>query len=80
MPPPVIVYTLSQYTSISEAIASGALEVTYGDKKVIYRSLNDMLRIQAAMYNQLFPNQNNNNGRTVVSYSKGTGCNRRTRY
>lgn len=70
MPPPII-YTIEQYNTLSAAIASGALEVTYGDKKVVYRSLDDMLRIQQAMFNQLFPNRNNNNGRTVVSYSKG---------
>lgn len=73
MPTPPVVYTLAQYTAISEAISSGAMEVTYGDKKVVYRSLNDMLRIQTAMYNALFPNPNNNGGRTVVSYSKGAG-------
>lgn len=78
MAAPVITYTLLEYQTISAAIGSGALTVEYGDKKVTYRSLNDMLRIQSAMYAQLFPNQNNNNGRRFVSFSKGTDqCRRR---
>lgn len=78
MPLPVI-YTLEEYNTLSAAIATGALIVEYGDKKVTYRSLSDMLRIQQAMAAQLYPNQNNNNGRTVVSYSKGTTDYRRPR-
>jgi len=79
MPPPVITYTLLEYQTLSAAIASGAMKVVYGDKTVEYRSLNDMLRIQSAMYAQLFPNPNNNNGRRFVSHSKGTDSCRRRR-
>lgn len=72
-------YTLLQYNSLSEAIASGATEVSYGDKKVVYRSLEDMLRLQIEMERCLFPqnNANKNNGRRFVSFSKGTFRNRK---
>lgn len=79
MPPPVITYTLLEYQTLSAAIASGALTVEYGDKKVTYRSLTDMLRIQATMYAQLFPNANGNNNRRFVNFSKGTDSCRRRR-
>ena len=42
-------YTLDQYSTLQDAIAQGALTVTYGDKTVTYRSLNDMLRIASIM-------------------------------
>lgn len=67
-------YTLSQYQIISDAIATGALEVHYGDKTVKYRSLDEMIRIQSIMRNELFPEQNINNGRRLTSFSKGTSC------
>lgn len=77
---PVTTYTLEQYTAISNAIAEGVLEVHYGDKKVIYRSLSDMLRIQSLMYAQLFPCNSGNDGRRYFGTSKGTSCSSRRRY
>jgi len=65
-------YTLTQYQVISDAIATGALTVHYGDKTVTYRSLDEMIRIQTMMKNCLFPEQNTNNGRKFASFSKGT--------
>lgn len=64
-------YTLSQYQIITDAIASGALTVHYGDKTVTYRSLNEMIRIQTMMKNELFPEKNSNNGKKYASFSKG---------
>lgn len=64
-------YTLIQYQVISDAIATGALTVHYGDKTVTYRSLDEMIRIQTIMKNELFPEQNTNNGRKFASFSKG---------
>jgi len=64
-------YTMTQYQIISDAIASGALTVHYGDKTVTYRSLDEMIRIQTMMKNELFPSQNSNNGRKYASFSKG---------
>ena len=71
MATPPIVYTLEQYTILSEAIATGTSKVHYGDKTIDYRSLDEMLRTQKLMYDQLFPCQNNNNGRVYFSTSKG---------
>jgi len=65
-------YTLLQYQTLTDAIASGALKVKYGDKEVEYRSLDDMIRLQIMMKNCLFPEQNTNNGRKYASFSKGT--------
>jgi hypothetical protein len=42
-------YTLNQYNALVEAISQGAVEVQYGDKKVKYRSLQDMLAIKDSM-------------------------------
>lgn len=42
-------YTQTQLDKLNEAIALGALVVWYGDKKVEYRSLDEMLTIQAKM-------------------------------
>jgi len=68
----VVIYTLAQYTAISAAIAEGVQTVKYADKEVSYRSLSDMLRIQAVMYDQLFNTGGNNNARRYVNFSKGT--------
>jgi len=68
----VTIYTLAQYQALSAAIAEGIKEVQYSDKKVVYRDLSDMLRIQALMYDQLFNTGGNNNARRYVSFSKGT--------
>lgn len=75
--PIVITYTLDQYYAISSAIAEGVTEVNYGDKKIVYRSLEEMLRIQSLMYSQLFPCNSRNDGRRYFGTSKGTSCNRR---
>lgn len=72
-------YTISQYNSLTEAISLGATEVQYGDKKVTYRSLDEMLRLQMLMKNCLFPEQNKNNGRKYASFSKGTDSRGRRR-
>ena len=77
---PIIVYTLEQYTVLSEAIATGALEVKYGDKTVKYRTLDEMIRILKIMTDQLFPSQNKNNGRVYSSFSKGVDCRHRNEY
>ena len=65
-------YTIEQYNALNEAIALGALKVQYGDKNIEYRSIDDMIRLQIAMQNCLFPSQNKNGGRKYASFSKGT--------
>lgn len=46
-------YTQEQYTALCEAIAQGVLKVEYSDKKVEYRSLNEMYRIKKDMEKEL---------------------------
>lgn len=65
-------YTLIQYQTLSDAIATGALTVHYGDKTVTYRSLDEMIRIKSMMESELFPEKNRNGGRRYASFSKGT--------
>lgn len=67
-------YTIEQYNALSESIAMGALIVEYSDKKVTYRSLADMLRIQALMAGELGLNANKSGlaaNRTYTSFSSG---------
>lgn len=69
-------YTQQHYDLLTAAIAQGALKVEYSDKKVEYRSLNDMLRIKKAMEAELGLTPDNNGGRKFASFSKGidNGC------
>ena len=46
-------YTMEMYNALVEAIATGAKEVWYGDKRVAYRSLAEMLQLKADMENYL---------------------------
>lgn len=63
-------YTQTQLDALEAAIAEGALKVEYGDKKVEYRSLNEMIRIRDVIKAALegLPAQR----RTYASHSKGT--------
>lgn len=51
--PQLYTYTLSDYQSLKEAIASGAREVWYGDKRVAYRTLAEMLATLEIMEREL---------------------------
>lgn len=65
-------YTLEQYQTLSDAIATGSKKVKYGDKEVEYRSLDEMIRILGLMKDCLFPSANGgNNSRKFASFSKG---------
>ncbi len=48
-------YTTLEYETLVKAIAQGALSVEYGDKKVTYRSLSDMLKLKSIMEGELTP-------------------------
>ena len=63
-------YTQQQLDTLNDAIAQGALEVWYGDKKVIYRSLADMRSIRDEMLSELGLAKNNK--RRFASFTKGT--------
>lgn len=42
-------WTSDQLAALEAAIASGTLRVSYGDKDVTYRSLDEMLRLRETM-------------------------------
>ncbi|WP_422491273.1 phage head-tail joining protein [Endozoicomonas sp. ALE010] len=60
-------FTQQQLTALEDAIAMGTLEVEYGDKKVRYRSLTEMMRIRDMMRRDIEKPQH----ARVVSFSKG---------
>lgn len=62
-------FTPQQLAILDAAIAEGTLKVEYGDKKVEYRSLNEMLNIRALMAAELGEGKPR---RTYASFSKGT--------
>ena len=43
-------WTLADLEALDSAIKTGAKEVEYHDKRVIYRSLDEMLRIRALIW------------------------------
>lgn len=65
-------YTQQQFDALCEAIASGALTVTYADRTVTYRSLTDMMRIREDMRKQLAPAGTNAGAyRVKMEFDKG---------
>jgi len=48
-------YTIEQYNALKSAIATGTQSVTYGDKTVHYRSMDEMEKIVRRMEAELFP-------------------------
>lgn len=63
-------YTQLEYDTLVKAIAQGALTVEYGDKKVTYRSLADMLKIKKIMEDELSPSTAKP-ARRYAQHSKG---------
>ena len=63
-------FTLEQYNSLIEAIATGANSVRYGDKTVTYNSLNDMIKVKHLMEAELFPTRKPVKNKLAV-YDKG---------
>ncbi len=61
-------YTQTQLDTLNTAIAEGALIVWYGDKRVEYRSLNEMLRIKEIMEAELRPTTERKKTR-ILGYS-----------
>lgn len=62
-------YTLEQLTALETAIAEGALKIEYGDKKVEYRSLNEMIKIRDIIRKDLGTLKTPR--RTYAEFSKG---------
>ena len=63
-------YTQEMYNALIEAIATGAREVWYGDKRVAYRTLDEMLRLKNDMEVALGINKRPK--RRYAEFSKGT--------
>lgn len=64
-------YTTEQYNTLTAAIATGALEVEYGDKKVKYRTLAEMYTVKKEMEKELGLNQRNPSGKVYATFTKG---------
>ena len=62
-------YTIEMYNALIEAIATGAREVWYGDKRIAYRTLDEMLRVKADMEAALGINKKPK--RLYAEFSKG---------
>lgn len=66
-------FTQQQLTVLTEAIASGATTVKYGDKEVTYRSLTEMRSLLQQMQAEVTPEiTNTNSSRRYAEFSKGT--------
>ena len=66
-------YTTAMYNALIEAIATGAREVWYGDKRVAYRTLDEMLRLKNDMEIALGVGVNAKIPRRIYAeFSKGT--------
>jgi len=48
-------YTIEQYERLKEQIAKGVRTVAYGDKSVTHMTLDEMLKVQKMMEEELFP-------------------------
>ena len=68
-------YTQTQLDKIEEAISLGTLEVWYGDKRITYRTLDEMIRIANIMKADLGTIKTGNT-RLFASFKKGldNGC------
>lgn len=67
-------FTREQLGILEAAIAQGALDVNYGDKRVTYRSLNEMMRIRDLMKKELGLSGNSggkNSNRRFAVHGKG---------
>jgi hypothetical protein len=62
-------YTSDQLAALEDAIAQGALEVEYKDRRVKYRSLAEMNEIRRQMKVEL--GTATTNGRRFAEFSKG---------
>lgn len=62
-------WTQADLDALNASIASGHTEVRYGDRTVKYRSLDEMVRIKAAMLRDL--NKAKRPNRVLTSFSRG---------
>lgn len=64
-------FTQEQYNTLLAAVATGTLEVQYSDKKVKYRTLDEMMSLLNLMAEQLGIDPNNGAGRRVAEFNRG---------
>ena len=65
-------YTQSDLDAIKQAIASGELEVAYSDKKVKYRSINELIKAKNMIEKELAAESGTRPARMYrVNVSKG---------
>lgn len=62
-----VAFTSADLTALDEAIASGALEVQYTDKRVKYRSLDDMIKLRNLMKRELGQTDTSKRRKTAVT-------------
>lgn len=63
-------FTEENLAALEQAIATGAREVYYGDKRVAYRSLDEMLRVRDLMKETLGQKQANQS-RIFTKFNRG---------
>lgn len=69
-------YTVQDVLAIEEAIKSGALRVTFGDRTVQYQSLDDLKKLRSEMISEIDAEANPDRPakrRTYRVYQSGTG-------
>lgn len=65
-------FTVDQLNKLKKAISQGALTVEYADKKVTYRSLNEMIRIKQMIEAEINGGSDNcNDGVSYMEFNKG---------
>lgn len=64
------IVTIAMYTTLCRAIFMGTREVYYGDKRVVYRTLEEMLKIKNLAELSLGLTQQDD-GRRFASYNNG---------
>lgn len=65
-------WTTAQLTALETAISNGSLSVEYGDKKVVYRSLDEMLKLREIMKRELYGSTASGEAsRVKTKFSKG---------
>lgn len=62
-------WTQTQLDTLEAAIAQGVLTVEYGDKRVTYQSMADMLRLREKMIAELRPGSTSNVRGVRLTYS-----------
>ena len=50
-------FTIENYRALKKAMSTGVYSVTYGDKTITYRSMDDMQKLLDMMARELFPEQ-----------------------